>query len=542
MVLIPHIFVIFAHQNIILDRFTTDDAFYYFKTAQNVVEGQGFTFDGIARTNGFHPLWMALLLPIFTLARYDLILPLRLVFALQLLLGLGSALFLYQLIRTRCSQWTAFVTACMWIFTDSIYNVIYKGGTEASVNAFFLVLLWWLFYHVSEKIFQGDIHIWQIAALGVIASLTLLSRLDNVFLVFIVGGWLMIRFWRQPGSASHEWVSSIKWWLKLGFSYFTPLVTTLSLYMMMNQLYFGSFLPVSGKVKRWWGTLNFTVYGKPPQNLGDFFNEFFSTQNSIGPWAVIMSPVNNIRVWYQDLSVGTKVWVGILVIILLGLIIYLIFRNLRFVGIVIWRWNLIALMGGCLVQILYYKTSGHVAQKVWYWTAEMLLVILLFGLVFEIITRGISILPQGSKLIAVSAVIITLVLALPYLNIPYQVIKYTPSDEEHYYLRRANWLADNTEIDSLIGMTGSGSTGYLVVDRVVVNLDGLISSQAYFEHLQNATADQYLESIGLDYVFGDETILQRSNPYQWNFDNRLELFRTFERDEKTLTLFKFKIQ
>ena len=38
--------------------FTRDDAYYYFKVAQNISEGHGSTFDGINLTNGYHPLWM----------------------------------------------------------------------------------------------------------------------------------------------------------------------------------------------------------------------------------------------------------------------------------------------------------------------------------------------------------------------------------------------------------------------------------------------------------------------------------------------------
>ncbi len=165
-ILIPHLFVVFAHQNIVLNWFTTDDAFYYFKTAQNIVEGQGVTFDGMARTNGFHPLWMILLIPIFTLVRVDLILPLRLVIVLQVFLALGSSLVLYQFVRSRCSRWVALMTSLFWAFSPIIYKVIFKGGTEAGLNAFFLMLLWWQYYHISEKISQGKIDFWQIAGLG----------------------------------------------------------------------------------------------------------------------------------------------------------------------------------------------------------------------------------------------------------------------------------------------------------------------------------------------------------------------------------------
>lgn len=539
-ILIPHLFAVFAHQKIILNWFTTDDAFYYFKTAQNIVEGQGITFDGIARTNGFHPLWMILLVPIFTLARYDLILPLRLVIALQALLGLGSALILFQFIRTRCSRWTAFVTALIWAFIPIIYKVVFKGGTEAGLNAFFLVLLWWQYYQVSEKLSQGKINIWRIVALGCLASLTFLSRLDNVCLIFIAGGWLLLRFWRQPGAESVTPISTFKWWLKLGFSYFTPVVTTLGLYLVVNQLYFGSAMPVSGKIKRWWGTLKYTVYGKPPKSVSDFFSEVFSPNDSIGPWAIVISPLNNFRDWYSALAIGSKFLWGAVLIALLGMIVFLIIRNRKFVVTTFWHWNLIPLLAGCIIQIIYYKASGHTAQKEWYWMAEMLFVVLLLGIVLETLARGAMKLPQGDKLVAAGALILTAALVIPYLKTPFQVINYVPSNEEHFYLRRANWLAENTEPNSMIGMTGSGSSGYFVQDRVLVNLDGLISSQEYFVHLQNATADEYLESIGLDYVFGNDYILQRTNPYQWNFENRLEEFRYFEVGDKTLVLFKFR--
>ena len=38
-----------------------DDAYFYLQIARNIAEGQGSTFDGIATTNGYHPLWMAAL-------------------------------------------------------------------------------------------------------------------------------------------------------------------------------------------------------------------------------------------------------------------------------------------------------------------------------------------------------------------------------------------------------------------------------------------------------------------------------------------------
>lgn len=540
LVLIPHLFIILGSQNIVLTWFNTDDAFYYFKTAQNIVEGQGVTFDGVARTNGFHPLWMILLLPIFTLAKVNLILPLRLVIALQVTLGLGSALILFRFCRQRCSGWVAFLVALFWAFTPLIYEVVYKGGTEAGLNAFFLVLLWWQFYQVSEQLARGKINFSRIVLLGGIASLALLSRLDNVYLVFIVGGWLLLRFWRQPGEEFLTLLSTLKWWLKLGFSYFTPLVTTLGAYLVVNQIYFSSAMPVSGKIKRWWGTQKYTVYGNPPKDLDDFFEEFFSATNSVGPWAVVMDPLHRFSAWFGALGPGLKWLCGLAVVALMGLLIILVYRNRKYFLETIWHWNLIPLLISCLIQIVYYKALGHVAQKGWYWIAEMFFVVLLLGILFEIVARQIERLPQGRNLLAISALILTAALLMPYAQFSYRALTNSDPTDEHFYLQRAHFLEENTEPGALIGMTGSGSSGYFVQDRTVVNLDGLISSMEYFVHLQNATADEYLESIGVDYIFGNAYILQHSNPYQWIFENRLGEFRYFEvDDDKTLVLFQF---
>ena len=85
-------------QNLSWRWFTRDDAYYYFKVAQNISEGRGSTFDGINATNGYHPLWMLICVPIFALARFDLILPLRILLLVMSGLSVATAILLYRLI------------------------------------------------------------------------------------------------------------------------------------------------------------------------------------------------------------------------------------------------------------------------------------------------------------------------------------------------------------------------------------------------------------------------------------------------------------
>ena len=43
-----------------------DDSFYYFQIAYNMAEGKFSTFDGgITETNGYHPLWLFMIVPFY---------------------------------------------------------------------------------------------------------------------------------------------------------------------------------------------------------------------------------------------------------------------------------------------------------------------------------------------------------------------------------------------------------------------------------------------------------------------------------------------
>jgi hypothetical protein len=79
------------------------------------------------------------------------------------------------------------------------------------------------------------------------------------------------------------------------------------------------------------------------------------------------------------------------------------------------------------------------------------------------------------------------------------------------------FLESHTEEGALIGMTGGGNVAYFIEGRTIVNMDGLINSYEYFLALRAGRADEYLASIGLDYIFSNPDILQRP-PYNGQFN------------------------
>src|SRR5512142_2007481 len=119
--------------------FIRDDAYYYFKVAQNISEGLGSTFDGIHSTNGYHPLWMLVCIPIFALARFDLILPLRVLVVVTGVLQVATAILLYRLVRSLLSAPIAVLAASYWAFDSYVLVFLYKTGVESSIALFFIV-------------------------------------------------------------------------------------------------------------------------------------------------------------------------------------------------------------------------------------------------------------------------------------------------------------------------------------------------------------------------------------------------------------------
>src|SRR6266487_2379503 len=180
-------------QNLSWRWFTRDDAYYYFKVAQNIGEGHGSTFDGVNRTNGYHPLWMLICVPIFALARFDLILPLRILLLIMSGLAVATSILLYRLIGRIFTPALGAVTALFWVFSHDVLNALYQPGVESGIAAFFIVLLVYKLFEVETSWRKNDISKRQIVVLAVLAALTMFSRLDLVFFAGVVGLWILFR-------------------------------------------------------------------------------------------------------------------------------------------------------------------------------------------------------------------------------------------------------------------------------------------------------------------------------------------------------------
>ncbi len=639
--------------------FIRDDAYYYFKVAQNISEGHGSTFDGIHLTNGYHPLWLLICIPIFALARYDLILPLRVLVVVTGLLQLGTALLLYQLVRRALSEPVAMLAAAYWAFGDYVLVFLYKTGVESSIALFFMLLLLLLALQLERKWRSTSPGASQLAMLGVVAALVVFSRLDLIFFAALMGLWLilrdtplryllpldllailvsvlaafllrlgpagyydaatpavwmiafalcikipvfyMFRLYQRPadsgvrsllvraalavglssailsavmlvGSALHiiapfprpsllidagltlagvlvvrsaayllgshdkagprrepldELRASWRTWLREGSIYYGILGGSLALYMLWNKLAFGSFSPVSGAVKRWWGTFSASVYGGPARTWLAFFG--LDTQGDFNAWnplAGFLRDAFNSLVYHNNTSrLYNVLWqqrfmIAVVIAFVVLFSIFLLRRQESRRMLV--NASVIPLFVGSWFQILSYNATGYASPKEWYWLTEQIVLILVTACLLQLIVEPLLKRWLVSRVLMWAAVGVLAVHAgAAYWRDAIALYPYGQEPKDAAYAEVVPFLESHTQPGAIIGMTGGGNVGYFLPDRTIVNMDGLINSVTYFEDLKAGISSQYLYETGMQFVFANPQLLN-ADPYRGQYVGRLQ--------------------
>ena len=642
--------------------FSRDDAFYYFKVAQNITGGLGSTFDGINLTNGYHPLWMVICIPIFALARFDLILPLRILVMVMAAFNAATSVLIYRLVKSNFSQAAALLAAMFWAFNLYIHNVVYEFGLETPIAVFAVVLFVYKLSQFEKDWRAKPVTTRQLVTLAFVAIIVMFSRLDLVFLAIIGGIWIIFRgkpirfflpldmflifasmtsavvlrtdfesynnfyaasateavilslvvkiislyffgayqhprtnsIWttlRQtilaltvstllitlmyiilvqlgvarnfPRSAfaldwgistflilalrlSAYWLGNksikagaqsnspitelqIKWkgWFNEGITYYGILGGALALYMLYNKITFGTSSPVSGQIKRWWGTMTNTAYERPVSNWSSFFG--ISYQGTFDAW----QPASDMFLWFAKIlrpiysgadTLDERYFIVMFVFALLafGILIDNSRRALHKVS----QMALIPLGAACGIQILSYTATAYGGAKEWYWASQMVLVTLVGSLLIDLILQPLQKVRAARFGVELASILLGVSFAYQFNNYVTTVMRHNYFPEDRPYMEVLPFLEENTPPGSIIGMTGGGNVGYFIKDRTIVNMDGLINSNDYFHALQNKEAPTYLYKHGVQVIFANAQLLNFP-PYYGQFAPYLERYNSY---------------
>jgi len=169
-----------------------DDAFYYFGVARHLAAGDGVTFDGRTVTNGFHPLWLALITPLYALAGGDE-LPIHLALTLAALLDVGAGVLVFWTARRVAgSAWAGLLSAAFYLLNAAII-LESQNGLETALSQFLFIAL---FAFYRARLAGPDATrrpAWDYLCLGALAGLMTLARTDAIFLAALIGVALLWR-------------------------------------------------------------------------------------------------------------------------------------------------------------------------------------------------------------------------------------------------------------------------------------------------------------------------------------------------------------
>lgn len=210
-----------------------EDFGYSLKIAKNIASGFGETFDGVVPTNGYQPLYVWLLVPVFCLFKGDLITPIYVAVTLLAVANVATGIFIYSILRRfTCRRSLALLGVAFWMLNLAIA----KDGTnglEAGLSTMLIAATLDYFLKLDERILDPT----KALTLGILAGVSFLARVDAVFLAAAIFFVILL-----PGSASPQ--KKLRFLMAVGIGF----LSVSGPYTLWNLVNFGSVLPTSGQV------------------------------------------------------------------------------------------------------------------------------------------------------------------------------------------------------------------------------------------------------------------------------------------------------
>jgi hypothetical protein len=455
---------------------TFDDAFYYFGIARNVAHGHGSTFDGIDPTNGYHPLWMLLSVPVYAMGM-DGTPAVRLLLAVQVLCY-GASLGLVAWIAARAidgwprvvakrsdaakaTTWcTAIVGLALVVATANPFVVkVFVNGMESGIVVVLDAALLAIGYAWRGKLLtRGRPRArW---ATGLLLALIVLARTDAVILLGVMAVWAL-------AEARSDLRRSV---LPLVQLFALPAVALVG-YLVSNRVMFGLWVQISGLTKK---------APLTPERVG---------------WSLLALLVAGLVAWWGYRRSRTKQPRSR-------------FGRVRaFVASTAWFASF------CILQVAYYQTF-QTQQWLWYYcsAALYLLCLLVIG-VADFVEAALIEAPASSPasaLLPVSAILLLPLVA----GLLYEARLF--ADPNGHSIAVADrdagvWIDQHLPQGTVLASWDAGALGYYA-HRPVINLDGVANSYAYYQASRNGTVGKFLAARRLAGVVNLGTPVEGQDP------------------------------
>ena len=430
----------------------TDDAYYYFKVASRVMAGEGCTFDGINATNGFHPLWMLCLLPVYWVLGADPEVGLRGALGLVTLVAGGTFWVAYNCVKAYAGRAAGAVAAAA-LLAPICLNPLLNGLETGLLTLLLFGTLWacrdagLLSLHAGRG---------RNVALGALLALVFLCRLDTAFFVLATVALIGLR-----------WVTHREGRVPLGrlvVKYLEVGLTGLALtgpYLLWNLATFGHLTPISGALKS-----SFPAVGFSLDKLDKPYVMLALAELVFALIVLLWLRVGRMRgkgyeATDDELGLGGR-------------------------ADVLW-----ALWLGCAVHLANTLLFMNWAVHWWHFASYVPLVVMTGALGFAYVHD------MFRRARWVTALALVGVLSTSAYGLHWDAGRRGAHHAPWY--EAALWARANLPPDAVVGMTDCGLVGYFC-NRATVNLDGVINGYEYQEALRTGALADYLHRCGVTHI------------------------------------------
>lgn len=435
-----------------------DDSFYYFKIAKNVVEGRGSTFDGLMPTNGYHPLWLGLLLPVFAM-------PWPPLYAVLSAMGLGALLWvsggvLVYDIAGRLLKGTEARLAMLILYLYAPSCIVFSiNGLETSLVVLLHLALLSLVFRTVDN--EKKMTLTFYAGYGALCGLLFLARTDSAILVLLLTLALGIDV---PSSERTNRLRQLAFSASIGIAIAMP-------WLVWNLITFGDVIQSSGTALTWLSQ----EYSRGAEML----SPFSMAQRSFTHF------VNGVRATWEFAGLPKDwLWLSIPLSLFLFVTLLNVWRKQRGHRL---TWIIVAVISSQIL-LVFVHTAVRWFPREWYYALPVLvLYMLLLYFTTRLFSRGVF---------AIGIIACALIVAnqweglRPNLMYPGQIGGWEGAEA----------MDDQFEEGQLFGSVDAGIAGYVMSRVRTVNLDGLVNSEV-MDYYERGELLQYLRKWNIKYSY-----------------------------------------
>ena len=485
-----------------------DDAYYYLGVAGHLAAGHGSTFDGLHPTNGYHPAWALLLVPVMA-ATGSPGLALRLAAALWFVLAAAAPLALWWALRRRGGAAVAVPAAALFGLQPFVaLGLARPNGLETPLVALLLALFIGVYERLATWMQGGPqmmTHVfWRWGAAGLLLGGVIAARFDGGMLAVAAAVLLAMQMFVRhrddsPGARKDGKTvpSPAAWTAAVALAGLTlGAVAVAGPAMAWNQVKFGHPMPVSGRVV--------SLYGEARRaEMGGTFTAANAVRRA--GEGLDRLPRRAARTALGENAAGRMIFRSgragaLLLLVACAALIMAALRNRGRHG---------ALTGDALALLSLYALFHYGVYAAWLWTGGearyriyylmpqmMLLAAALASALGPPLVRRLK--SSDARTVATALGMLVLVFHLSrgvadtWRN--YQVLP-GPVAERYVY----GWIGLNLPENAVLGARDAGKLGFFS-GRPVVNLDGLANDQRFLAALRHGTVGEYIATSPIEYL------------------------------------------